>query len=59
MGKRILYGVLIFTILVAGGTMVWLYIGDFPRKTPIRAKQVWHLPVHNILLQGLANMTTA
>ncbi len=40
MGKKVIYGLLLFTLLVASGTAAWLYFGDLPKKTPIKAKQV-------------------
>jgi len=41
------YMVLLFVMLLMliGSTAAWLYLGESPRKSPVRAKQVYLLPI--------------
>jgi hypothetical protein len=45
--KRLLIAFIMLAIMVTGSTVAWLvYYGNFPKKVPLRAKQVISIDVN-------------
>lgn len=43
--RKCIFLLFITLLTLIGSTAAWLYLGESPRKSPIRAKQVYLLPI--------------